>query len=146
MSRPFGFTSVSLAVLALILPRAPASAQRPALRDVSGCPQLAELRRSLDSLEALDPTADAKAAAERGDRRFWAVMRYDVVVPAVPEPERASLTAANYRVFDHTGDGLTILECESATGPVTDSTDVRWNQAAYAYAAIYNQALLRQSR
>jgi hypothetical protein len=38
---------------------------------------------------------------------------------------------------------LVILRCETTAGSLVDSTDVRWNQMTHAYAAIYNQTLLR---
>jgi hypothetical protein len=70
-------------------------------------------------------------------------MRFDVVVPSVPEDRRLELTPADYRVFEHTGDGRVVLGCETTAGSVVDSTDVRWNQVTHAYAAIYNQTLVR---
>lgn len=109
----------------------------------AGCPAMAELRRSLDSLEAHDPVDDARVAIARGDYRFWAVMRFDVVVPSVLEDRRLQLTPADYRVFEHTGDGHVVLGCDTTAGPFVDSTDVRWNQVTHAYAAIYNQTLVR---
>ncbi len=112
-------------------------------RGAAGCPAMAELRRSLDSLEAHNPVDDARVAIARGDYRFWAVTRLDVVVPSVPEDRRRRLTPADYRLFEHTGDDRVILGCETTAGSIVDSTDVRWNQVTHAYAAIYNQTLVR---
>jgi hypothetical protein len=112
-------------------------------RTAPGCPAMAELRRSLDSLEAHNPVDDARGAISGGDYRFWAVMGDDVVVPSVPEDRRLKLAPADYRVFEHTGDGRVIVGCETAAGSVVDSTAVRWNQVTHAYAAIYNQTLVR---
>ncbi len=104
---------------------------------------MAALRGSLDSLEALNPAEDARTAVSRGDYRFWAVMGYDVVVPSVPDERRLKLAPADYRMFAHTGDGRTILSCETPAGRIVDSTNVRWNRTTHAYAAIYNQTLVR---
>ena len=112
-------------------------------RGAPGCPEMAELRHSLDSLEAHNPVDDARAAVSGGDYRFWAVMGHDVVVPSIPEDRRLELTPVDYRVFEHTGDGRVIPRCETTAGSVVDSTDVRWNQVTHAYAAIYNQTLVR---
>jgi hypothetical protein len=70
-------------------------------------------------------------------------MGYDVVIPSVPEDRRLKLAPTDYRVFEHTGDGQVILGCETTAGSVVDSTNVRWNQVTHAYAAIYNQTLVR---
>jgi hypothetical protein len=110
-------TTAALLLLSLGFPAAAQERGREA-----GCPEMAELRRSLDSLEAHNPVDDARAAISRGDYRFWAVMRYDLVIPSVPEDRQHKLTPA---------------------GSLVDSTDVRWNQVTHAYAAIYNQALVR---
>jgi hypothetical protein len=127
------------ALLVLSLASAAAAQERVAAR----CPATAELRRSLDSLEAHNPVDDARAAISGGDYRFWAVMGVDVIVPSIPEGRRLGLTPADYRVFERTGDGRAILSCETTAGSLVDSTDVRWNQVTHAYAAIYNQTLLR---
>jgi hypothetical protein len=131
-------TTAALLLLSLVSPAAAQERGREA-----GCPEMAELRRSLDSLEAHDPVDDARAAISRGDYRFWAVMGYGVVIPSVPEDRQLKLTPARYRVFEHTGDGHLILGCETTAGSLVDSTDVRWNQVTHAYAAIYNQVLVR---
>jgi hypothetical protein len=112
-------------------------------RATAGCPEMAELRRSLDSLEAHNPVDDARAAISAGDYRFWAVMGFGIVIPSVPEDRRLKLAPTHYRVFEHTGDGQVILGCETTAGSVVDSTNVRWNQVTHAYAAIYNQTLIR---
>jgi hypothetical protein len=127
----------------LVLSLASSAAAQEQGRATAGCPAMAELRRSLDSLEAHNPVDDARAAISGGDYRFWAVMGYDVVVPSVPEDRRLKLAPADYLVFEHTGDGQVILGCQTAAGSVVDSTNVRWNQVTHAYAAIYNQTLVR---
>jgi hypothetical protein len=132
---------IAAALLALSL-AAPAAAQDHG-RATTGCPALAELRRSLDSLEAHNPVDDARAAIGGGDYRYWAVMGYGVVIPSVPEDRRLQLAPTDYRLFEHTGDGQVILGCETTAGSVVDSTNVRWNQVTHAYAAIYNQTLVR---
>jgi hypothetical protein len=132
-------TTAALLVLSVA---SPAAAQEQG-RGTAGCLATAELRRSLDSLEAHNPVDDARAAIAGGDYRFWAVMRYAVVVPSVPEDRRLSLTPADYRVFEHTGDGHVTVGCETTAGPLADSTDLRWNQVTHTYAAIYNQTLVR---
>jgi hypothetical protein len=132
---------ITAALLVLSL-TSPAAAQEPGPA-TARCPTMAQLRRSLDSLEAHNPVDDARAAISGGDYRFWAFMRYDVVVPSVPEDRRVKLAPADYRVFEHTGDGQVIVGCETTAGSVVDSTNVRWNQVAHAYAAIYNQTLVR---
>jgi hypothetical protein len=129
------------ALLALSLASAAAAQEQE--RGAAGCPATAELRRSLDSLEAQNPVDDARAAINGGDYRFWAVMGYAVIVPSIPDGRRLGLTPADYRVFEHTGDGRMILSCETTAGSLVDSTDVRWNQVTHAYAAIYNQTLVR---
>jgi hypothetical protein len=127
----------------LVLSAASQAAAQEQGRATGGCPAMAELRRSLDSLEAHNPVDDARAAISEGDYRFWAVMGYDVVVPSVPEDRRLKLAPADYRVFEHTGDGQVILGCETTAGSVVDSTNIRWNQVTHAYAAIYNHTLVR---
>lgn len=142
MSRFDWHSQLITAALLVLSLASPAAAQEQG-RATAECPAMAALRRSLDSLEAHNPVGDARAAISGGNYRFWAVMGYDVVIPSVPEDRRLKLASTDYRVFEHTGDGQVILGCETTAGSVVDSTSVRWNQVAHAYAAIYNQMLVR---
>jgi hypothetical protein len=147
MRMSVGWTFIPAGLLMILCGHVRAEAQQSTRAQGLGCSQFAELRVALDSLRGLDPAADARAAASRGDHRYWAVMRYDVMIPEVPEATRKSLPAAQYRLFDHTGDGRLILWCTSPGGTtVVDSTDIHWNEAADAYAAVYNQTLMRLGR
>jgi hypothetical protein len=59
-------TRLITAVLLVLSLASPAAAQEPGPA-TPGCPAMAGLRRSLDSLEAHNPVDDARAAVSRGD-------------------------------------------------------------------------------
>jgi hypothetical protein len=70
-----------------------------------------------------------------------------MTVPGTTAEGRILARPTAYLVFSNTGDHRLILTC---TGPggreVVDSTEVLWNEAAYAYAKAYNEALDRWRR
>jgi hypothetical protein len=122
-----------------------ASAQQRDASRLAPCPADPELTRALDSLRAQDPVRDARAAAERGDYRFWAVQGYVTQVPAVGGTLREIERGGGYRVFDRTSVAINSFECRRADGGiVTDSTHALWNKVAYAYAEAYNRELRRR--
>ncbi len=135
--------SLSVLVLAAFLSFSPPRGLAQAAR----CPWALgdTLRALVDSLSHSDPGADARAAADRGDRRFLGVQQYSLVVPG--SPAGTASRPSDYRVLQHTGDNLIIVVCAGPDGVTKwDSLHVIWQRVAYNYAIGYNTAMERLLR
>ena len=88
----------------------------------------------IDSLNRLDPLAEATAAAARNDTRLLGIDAMGIRLPGVGDAQYEYGRSLGVRILPFVSDFVT-----SANG---DSTHIQWQSLAFAYAARYNATIL----
>jgi hypothetical protein len=93
-----------------------------------------DLAARADSLAALDPAREVRAALARGDRRFVGVCGYACLAPGVDYKAPGAPRAGQLRLIAGTSDAILNPDVE------------RLNAVAYRYAKRYNTLLIAHLR